>query len=328
MHYYNSLPSPYRHRLEEKAIDNLGSALHTCLEYEEQLEIIGLPKGDSIRETYMSSLLQLVHDMNNRIIVYERKGNVPLLTLGASFSSSPSFRNPNENNFQPKAIMAHSWCNFCEENHEESTCEVNKSTIDKIFGKRPETTIYVLDWEEPEDVMIINTRNKSYASKGKYDSPRTSSSSSSSSPAATVQATKTPDSQGIPSPLPSSKYNILNQLANIKADATLLDMVAISEQQKHLKHFMEGKSSTISNLSEKVKEEDFIVNKVGVNNFRHPIKNSPFFISVKIMDKISHCCVIDDGSGPNVMSKIIMKEIGLSCTNENSRSMLSYNSLQ
>jgi hypothetical protein len=35
MHYYNALPSPYHHRLEEKAIDNLGFALHTCLEYEE-----------------------------------------------------------------------------------------------------------------------------------------------------------------------------------------------------------------------------------------------------------------------------------------------------
>jgi hypothetical protein len=29
MHYYNALPSPYRHRLEETSIDNLGSALHT-----------------------------------------------------------------------------------------------------------------------------------------------------------------------------------------------------------------------------------------------------------------------------------------------------------
>jgi hypothetical protein len=28
------------------------------------------------------------------------------------------------------------------------------------------------------------------------------------------------------------------------------------------------------------------------------------------------------------MSKIIMEELGLSCTNENARSMLSYNSLQ
>jgi hypothetical protein len=46
------------------------------------------------------------------------------------------------------------------------------------------------------------------------------------------------------------------------------------------------------------------------------------------MDKIAHCCLIDDGSGPSVMSKIIMEEIGLSCTNENAKSMLSYNSLQ
>jgi ribonuclease HI len=46
------------------------------------------------------------------------------------------------------------------------------------------------------------------------------------------------------------------------------------------------------------------------------------------MDKIAHCCLIDGGSGPSVMSKIIMEELGLSCTNENARSMLSYNSLQ
>jgi hypothetical protein len=66
MHYYNALPSPYRHRLEEKSIDNLGFALHTCLEYEEQLERTGLPKGDSVKQTDMFALLQLVQDMNNQ----------------------------------------------------------------------------------------------------------------------------------------------------------------------------------------------------------------------------------------------------------------------
>jgi hypothetical protein len=65
MHYHNYLPSPYRHRLEEKTIDNLGFSLHTCLEYEEQLERTGLPKGDSVKQTDMSALLQLVQDMNN-----------------------------------------------------------------------------------------------------------------------------------------------------------------------------------------------------------------------------------------------------------------------
>jgi hypothetical protein len=126
--------------------------------------------------------------------------------------------------------MPRSWCKFCEEHHEESTCEVKKNDRDKIFGKRPETTIVVLDFAEPEDIMIINTRNKSYAPKIKYDLPHTYSIPTSSSPAATVQVPKAPDSQGTTSPLPSSKYNILNQLANIKADATLLDMVVIPKQ--------------------------------------------------------------------------------------------------
>jgi hypothetical protein len=203
------------------------------------------------------------------MIAYERNGNVPSLTPRASSSSSPCFRNPNENKFHPKAIMPRSWCNFCEEHHEESTCDVKKSARDKIFGKTPETTIVVLDFSEPEDVMIINTRNKYYALKGKYDPPRTSSSPISSSPAATVKVTKTPDSQGNIPPLTSSKYNILNQLANIKFNATLLDMVVIPEQQRHLKIFMEGKTSTITNLSDEVDEEDSTVNKVGVNNFRN-----------------------------------------------------------
>lgn len=43
------------------------------------------------------------------------------------------------------------------------------------------------------------------------------------------------------------------------------------------------------------------------------------------MNKISHCCLIDGGSRPNVMSKIIMEELGLSCTNKNSRNMLAFN---
>jgi hypothetical protein len=105
-------------------------------------------------------------------------------------------------------------------------------------------------------------------------------------------------------------------------------MVVVLEQQKHLKNFMEGKASTIANIFEEVKEEDSSVNKVGVNNFRYLVKNPPFFISIKIMDKISHCFLIDDISGPSVMSKTIMEELGLSCTNENARSMLLYNSLQ
>jgi hypothetical protein len=91
---------------------------------------------------------------------------------------------------------------------------------------------------------------------------------------------------------------------------------------------MEGKDYVVANLSEEVNEEDSSINKVGVHNFRYHVKNPPFYISVNIMDKIAHCCLIDGVSGPSVMSNIIMEEIGLSCTNENAKRILSYNSLQ
>jgi hypothetical protein len=91
---------------------------------------------------------------------------------------------------------------------------------------------------------------------------------------------------------------------------------------------MEGKSFFVANLSKEVNEEDSSVNKVGVHNFRYLVKKKKNYISVKIMGNIAHCCLIDGGSDPSVMSKIIMEEIGLSCTNENDKSILSYNSLQ
>jgi len=128
-----------------------------------------------------------------------------------------------------------------------------------------------------------------------------SSGSSSSSTTATPEVPKVSESQAITSPLPSSKYNILTQLANIKTNATLLDMVVILEQQMHLKQFMEGKAFIVAYLSEEVNKEDCFVNKVGVHNFIYPVKNSHFYISIKIMDKIVHCCVIDGGSGPSTM---------------------------
>ena len=79
---------------------------------------------------------------------------------------------------------------------------------------------------------------------------------------------------------------------------------------------MEGKASIVANLFEEVNEDYSSINKVGVHNFRYPVKNTPFYNSVKIMDKIAHCCLSDGGSSPSVMSNIIMEEIDLSCTNK------------
>jgi hypothetical protein len=120
--------------------------------------------------------------------------------------------------------------------------------------------------------MVINTRNKAYSPKGKFDPSRSYSSPSSSSTTAMLQVPKIPESQGIIPHPPFSKYNILNQLANIKADATLLDMVVVPEQHMHMKQFMEGKFSIVANIYEEVDKEDSSVNNVGVHNFRYPIK--------------------------------------------------------
>ena len=180
MHYYNYLPSSYHHRLKEKTIYNLVSTLKTCLEYEERLKIMGLPKGDYVKQTDMFTVLQLMQDMNNRMITYERKG-ITSSSSHVETSSQATFRNPNDNPFQPKAIMSHAWCNFCEENHKESTCEVKKNAKDRIFIKRSDATIVVIYWDQHDDVMVVNTRNKSYPNRKKIDPPRTTSTSRTSS---------------------------------------------------------------------------------------------------------------------------------------------------
>jgi hypothetical protein len=177
--------------------------------------------------------------------------------------------------------------------------------------------------------MMVDTRNKSYANKGKGGNPKTTFAPSSSSQQTNPQVTKGTQSQEVSTSSPSSsKYNILKQLATIKARCIFIGHGCHPRTTKHLKEFMEGKTSTIASVSEESNEEELYINKVVVNNPRIYVKNPPFYVSVKIMDKISHCCLIDGGSGPNVMSNIIMEELGLSCTNENSKSMLSYNSQQ
>ena len=70
------------------------------------------------------------------------------------------------------------------------------------------------------------------------------------------------------------------------------------------------------------------INKLYVYNPRNYVKNPHFCVYVKIMDKIAHWCLVDGGYGPNIMSEISMEELGLSCTNENSKIMFSYNSQQ
>jgi len=54
------LPSSYRQIIKENNVTNLGFALQTCLEYEEQLERTCLPEEDSVKKIDMSTKLEIV----------------------------------------------------------------------------------------------------------------------------------------------------------------------------------------------------------------------------------------------------------------------------
>jgi hypothetical protein len=47
-------------------------------------------------------------------------------------------------------------------------------------------------------------------------------------------------------------------MANIKVDATLLDMAYVPEQQEHLRSFIEGKTSVVANLTLKKKRKNHL----------------------------------------------------------------------
>jgi hypothetical protein len=94
-----------------------------------------------------------------------------------------------------------------------------------IFDKKLENTIVVLDWALEDDVMVVNTKNKSYSNKGKDNSSKNTFSPRTSTQNIDSQATHPSTSQQVTAP--SSKYNILNHLESIKSDATLLDMVIV-----------------------------------------------------------------------------------------------------
>jgi len=79
-------------------------------------------------------------------------------------------------------------------------------------------------------------------------------------------------------------------------------------------------------ITDEDEEEYFEKNIMVMNPSRNSIINPPFYVSMNIMDKIARCCLIDGGSRTNVMSKIIMEELGISCmSNENLKNMLAYN---
>jgi len=168
IHYYNALPSCYHHILEDKNANSLGSTIQTCLEFEEQLRRTGLPVEYYVKQTNMSILLQLVQNMINRMISFERNGSS---STSVETSTQDALRNQ-PHIFQPKEILSRAWCNFCEENHDENAFEIRKNTREWIFGKISDTMIVVLYWAPEENVLMVDTWNKYYQNKNKGVPPK------------------------------------------------------------------------------------------------------------------------------------------------------------
>lgn len=141
-----------------------------------------------------------------------------------------------------------------------------------------------------------------------------------------------------------SKYNIVDDLTKVKANPTLLDLARVLEQRKNIENFLASgflnkfvnkpvdtpvsKDVNKPSSSNFINEQDLTDNPDEIlASVQAPYspKNPPFYISMKIMDKISHYCLIDGGSRPNVISNKIMEELGLSRSNENPRNMLVFN---
>jgi hypothetical protein len=64
---------------------------------------------------------------------------------------------------------------------------------------------------------------------------------------------------------------------------------------------MYRKTYDIASVYEGSNEVELYINKLVLNNLWHYVKNPPFYVSVKIMDKISNYFLIDGGTGMNVM---------------------------
>jgi hypothetical protein len=75
------------------------------------------------------------------MISFERKG---FTYTSIETSTQDSLRNQPQS-FQPKETPSRSWCNFCEENHDENTCEVRRNMREHIFGKISNTKIVSLE---------------------------------------------------------------------------------------------------------------------------------------------------------------------------------------
>ena len=97
----------------------LGSALQTCIEFEEQNLRTGLPFDQSGSKTDMTSMLQMMQDMHNRMISFEHR----MMTDPKPIQDPPFRLMSRPEKSQSNESSVRHWCNFCDEAHDPATCD-------------------------------------------------------------------------------------------------------------------------------------------------------------------------------------------------------------
>ena len=97
--------------------------------------------------------------MNNRMISFERQ--VSPIIVNAPLPP-PLVSQPPLVSIAPGLFLQNKpWCNFCDDYHEEKSCEVMKASKERIFGKKQleivnNYAINSLDWVDEEKIHVLN----------------------------------------------------------------------------------------------------------------------------------------------------------------------------
>lgn len=79
INYYDTIPHVYKNILEDKFINDIATSLQTYLEYEDQIKRIGLHVCYTNKSQEITSILQLMQDINNHMISFERRVSMPMV---------------------------------------------------------------------------------------------------------------------------------------------------------------------------------------------------------------------------------------------------------
>lgn len=155
--YYNALPPPYRHHLEENNVNCLGSSLQVRIEFEEKKLQTNLPFEQPSSKTDRTAMLQMMQEMHSRMISFEHR-----LMTKPKMTPTPPFRimaRPETSHSSESYV--HHWWNFCDETRDPTMCETFLVAKERVKGMKNIPTVMAIETEEiPDEVYATINRSK------------------------------------------------------------------------------------------------------------------------------------------------------------------------